>query len=187
MRPNYGKSFLAGRGVLLDVYTFAQMSYDPFSAKKISVDELLACAEAQNIEFEYGDILIVRTGWSKAYTSLDQKGREEIGSKQSADLAFARLARGHAMQAFLHDNYFSAVASDSPAFETWAFDKPEHLHRCLLPLWGVPIGEMWNLDDLAAYCIRTGRHTFFITSFPANFKGTAPPKKRNSFPWLTLI
>ncbi|KAK5212153.1 hypothetical protein LTR41_002395 [Exophiala xenobiotica] len=168
---NWAKRGIVGRGVLLDFYSFAQKSYDPFSAKKISVDELMACVKAQNVEFEYGDILIVRTGWSEAYTNLDEKGREELGGKKSADLAFAGLARGHAMEEFLHDNYFSAVASDSPAFETWPFDEPEHLHHCLLPLWGVPIGEMWNLDDLAACCKRTGRYTFFITSSPANVKG----------------
>ncbi|KAK5447996.1 hypothetical protein LTS15_009020 [Exophiala xenobiotica] len=59
---NWAKREIAGRAVMLDFFSFAQKLYNPFSAKKISVDELLACAKAQKVTFEYGDILIVRTG-----------------------------------------------------------------------------------------------------------------------------
>lgn len=86
-------------------------------------------------------------------------------------LTFAGLDRGHDMVTFLHDHYFSAVASDAPSFESFPFDEPDHLHHFLLPLWGSLIGEMWDLDNLAEACRRMKRYTFFFTSCPNNVKG----------------
>jgi hypothetical protein len=47
------------------------------------------------------------------------------------------------------------------------------LHEHLLALWGVPIGEMWDLEKLADRCRATARWTFFLTSSPANVLGTS--------------
>jgi kynurenine formamidase len=102
---------------LLDFYSFSKKPYSLFSKSDITADELKACAKAQNVKFEYGDILIIRTGWSEAYRTLDQKGREIEGAKGYLELQFAGLGRGHDVVEFLHDNYFSAVGSDTPAFE----------------------------------------------------------------------
>jgi hypothetical protein len=46
-----------------------------------------------------------------------------------------------------------------------------HLHEHLLALWGVPIGEMLDLERLAQRCRELGRWTFFFTSAPANVHG----------------
>jgi hypothetical protein len=46
-----------------------------------------------------------------------------------------------------------------------------HLHEHLLALWGVPIGEMLDLERLAGRCRDLGRWTFFFTSAPANVHG----------------
>jgi len=156
---------------LIDFYSFSQKSYEPFSKRDITADELKACAKAQNVKFEYGDVLIVRTGWSEAYRNLDQKGREIEVAKGYLEHQFAGLGRGHDMVEFLHDNYFSAVGSDAPAFESWPMTEPEHLHHFLLPLWGVPIGELWDLDLLAELCKKNNRYEFFFTSAPSNVQG----------------
>jgi kynurenine formamidase len=163
---------IVGRGVLIDFYSFAKRSYDPFSSRSITAEEIQACAKEQNIKFEYGDILIVRTGWSEAYRLLDQKARDEMGSKGTYELTFAGLARGDSMLELLHDNYFSSVASDAPSFESWPSEDKETLHSFLLPRWGVPIGEMWDLDALAELCEKNHRYEFFFTSSPANVQGT---------------
>lgn len=130
------------------------------------------------MEFKYGDIFIVRTGFSEAYKKLDKKQREEMGAKAYLELQFAGMSRAHEMVELLHDSYFSAVASDAPSFETWPMDDPEHLHHWLLPLWGCPIGEMWDLEELADLCRKHKRYTFFLSSSPANVKGE---RARDSF------
>ncbi|OCK83032.1 hypothetical protein K432DRAFT_347843 [Lepidopterella palustris CBS 459.81] len=167
----WAKRGIVGRGVLIDFYSFSQKSYDPFESRKITAEEFKACAKAQNLTFEYGDILIIRTGWSEAYRNLDQKGREDIGSKAYLEHQFAGLSREHEMVELLHDNYFSAVGSDAPTLETWPMDDPDHLHHFLLPLWGAPIGELWDVDLLAELCKKHNRYSFFFTSSPSNVQG----------------
>ena len=131
----------------------------------------MACAQSQGVKFQYGDILIVRSGWSEAYKKLNDAARQEMGTRSFHDLAFAGVERSPEVVEFLHDNYFSAVAGDTPAFESWPRLEPDHLHHFLLPLWGVPIGEMWDLDQLSETCRKLNRYTFFFSSSPANVSG----------------
>ena len=78
---------------------------------------------------------------------------------------------------FIWDNHFAAVASDAVSFEVFPARSPEYdLHHHLLAGWGVPIGEMFDLDELAATCKRLGRWSFFISSSPLNCaRGVSSP------------
>ena len=44
-------------------------------------------------------------------------------------------------------------------------------------MWGMPIGEMWDLEELAEECKRQKRWSFFVTSSPLNVTGgvASPP------------
>lgn len=68
------------------------------------------------------------------------------------------------MKDWLHDCYFSAVAGDAPAFEAWPSQEEYMLHEYILALWGMPLGEMFDLEKLAKTCREKGRWTFFVTS-----------------------
>lgn len=46
-----------------------------------------------------------------------------------------------------------------------------HLHEYILSLWGMPLGEMLDLEKLAQICRQKNRWTFFFTSAPANVPG----------------
>ena len=46
--------------------------------------------------------------------------------------------------------------------------KEYFLHEYLLALWGVPIGEMFDLERLSQECRAANRWKFFFTSAPAN-------------------
>ena len=35
-------------------------------------------------------------------------------------------------------------------------------------LWGMPIGEFFDLEALSKECAETGRYTFFFSSWPLN-------------------
>jgi hypothetical protein len=41
----------------------------------------------------------------------------------------------------------------------------------MLAFFGMPIGEMWNLEGLAEDCAADGRYDFFLTSAPLNIPG----------------
>jgi hypothetical protein len=49
-------------------------------------------------------------------------------------------------------------------------------HTVLLPMLGLPLGEMFFLDDLADDCARDGNYQFMFTSAPLNLPhGVASP------------
>jgi hypothetical protein len=47
----------------------------------------------------------------------------------------------------------------------------EFLHFHMLAFFGMPIGEMWNLEVLAEDCAADGNYDFFLTSAPLNIPG----------------
>jgi hypothetical protein len=46
-----------------------------------------------------------------------------------------------------------------------------YLHEYILALWGMPLGEMLDLEKLAQTCHEKNRYFFFFTSAPANCPG----------------
>ncbi|OQE07731.1 hypothetical protein PENVUL_c012G01811 [Penicillium vulpinum] len=175
---------IAGRGILLDYRHYAKthnIAYDPYTTHSITMSELQACAASQGLDLRpesesgdvrIGDILLIRSGFVERYYEMSPEQRYAAGAAPHEDLCFAGLSREPALRDWLHDCYFAAVAGDSPTFEAWPV--PEHetfLHESLLPLWGVPIGEMWDLEKLAQKCRARAKWTFFMTSSPANMPG----------------
>jgi hypothetical protein len=156
----------------LDVWDHLDRSYDPFSTRPITLAEIRSCAKAQGVTFEYGDILVIRSGWINTYLSFDQARRDELGNAVGyASQTFVGVEQTEEMLDFLHDNYFSAVAGDQPGFEAWPPPKELNLHGVLLPLWGLPIGELWDLEELSERCKERKQYTFFFASTPANVAG----------------
>lgn len=51
------------------------------------------------------------------------------------------------------------------------------MHDFILALWGMPLGELWDLEALSAECERQQRWSFFLTSAPLNTPGgiASPP------------
>ena len=160
------------------------------AADPVEPAEVLATLEAQGTEVSPGDILLIRFGWVGWYRTLDRPKREEL----ARGLTAAGLRPGQATARMLWDLHVAAVAADNPALEVWppgATVTPEELqeaiadpsklpeifvHFALLPLLGIPIGEMWNLEELAEDCAADGVYECFFTSAPLNLpSGVASP------------
>ena len=169
---------IAGRAVLLDYRRWAlsqHIEYSPGESHVITASELEAVAQAEGVKWETGDILIMRTGWIEWYKTLDQTGRETYSHMPHH---FAGMSQDESTLRFLWDHHFAAVVSDNPAFEVFPIPAEKRsVHETLLALWGMPIGEMFNLDDLAADCAENGRYDCFFTSAPLNKLGgvASPP------------
>lgn len=58
-----------------------------------------------------------------------------------------------------------------------ASQKDYLLHEVLLSGWGMPIGELFALEDLAEQCKKSGRFSFFVCSEVCNVPGgvASPP------------
>ncbi len=166
---------IAGRGVLLDVarcFATRGRRIDFFAPELITPDDLEACAGAQGVEVRTGDVLLVRTGWLAWYSNeATPEVREAISDRDQ--LKAPGLGPAEEMAGWLWDQHVAAVAADNPALEVWP-PRPEtgdFMHWRLTPLLGMPIGELWDLDALAADCADDGAYEFLFTSAPLNVPG----------------
>ncbi|KAM5354131.1 hypothetical protein ACJ41O_000781 [Fusarium nematophilum] len=177
---NVASKTITGRGVLLDWFSWAQQNnipIDPFSGHAIPLSELLAVADAQRVHFRPGDILLVRTGWVKAFRALPKLAQDALAhrpTRSSCGLdASLDAVRWH------WENAFAAVASDTVAYEVWPSPRPagERMHEIFLSGWGMPIGESFDLEGLAEECREQSRWTFMFVSVPLDVPGgvASPP------------
>jgi kynurenine formamidase len=161
---------LVARGVLVDLpryWAAVGVCVDPFSERAISAAELQRAAARQRVSFHTGDLLLVRTGWLRHYLSEGGVPEEHLDMPTSVG-----LAAGHATAAFLWDGRFAAVAADNPAVEVLPGNPMEgSLHRRLIPALGMPLGELWNLEELADLCAASGRYECCLVSVPLNVPG----------------
>ncbi|KAH7009729.1 hypothetical protein EDB80DRAFT_713762 [Ilyonectria destructans] len=171
---------IAGRGILLDYREYAKrkdIAYDAYETCKISFQQLVDCGkeqgidirpEAQGGDIKIGDILFIRSGWVETYYQISPEERKTLGSRGMDDIKFGGVSQEPAMLDWLHDSYFAAVAGDAPSFEAWPSTEGYYLHEYILSLWGMPLGEMLQLENLAEKCRERKKWTFFFTSAPAN-------------------
>ena len=158
------------RGVLLDLPRYWAASgqrVDPHSEYAISVSELGACASFQHTKWQPGDLLMVRTCFLAAYRERGGVPEDDLAMPTTAGLvASADMAR------FLWDGGFAAVAADNPAVEVLPGDPAiGSLHRRLIPALGMPLGELWNLEELAGACAADGRYECCVVSVPLHVPG----------------
>lgn len=192
------KGGIVGRGVLLDYPAFCDrrgITIDALSSSAIPLEHLKRMAHEAGVTFQSGDILFLRAGFAVAYNALDDERQRELAQRASPD--FIGVESTAAVLRWLWESRFAAVASDAPSFEqapiagshtavggVWAGEPWEEemqtgglLHQWLLAGWGVPIGEMFDLEALAAKCTELGRWTLFISSVPLKVPGgvASPP------------
>jgi kynurenine formamidase len=180
---HWARRGIVGRGVLLDAarhFAAQGRPIDPTRTLDITPDDLVGIAEAQGTELQQGDILLIRTGWMEWYEQQDLERRKEV-----ARVAVAQTMEGPGLEAsedmarFLWNTHVAAAATDTSTFEAWPhrFRPGEYLHMDVLALLGIPIGEMWYLDALAADCAEDGIHEFLLTSAPLHKVGgiASPP------------
>ncbi|KIW65320.1 hypothetical protein PV04_07590 [Phialophora macrospora] len=169
---------VVGRGVLLDYLSWAQergISYSPIERHAISERDLEAVAAWQGTEFRQGDILLIRSGFVKWYKEASSEERR----KGTADgSTWAGVEGTKESVEWIWNRHFAAVGGDANVFEAWpAKDERWRLHDNLIALFGMPVGEMFDLDELAETCRRLNKWSFLFTSAPLNFPGgvASPP------------
>lgn len=190
---------ICGRGVLLDVFEYLShhgthhvkrdgyawsswpeygggKGYDPSTGFRITVADLVATAKHQKVTFRRGDILLIRSGFTARYYSLSPEERaawSDPAPKHGGEgMPFAGVEQADEIKQFMWNNHFAAVAGDSPAFEARPTKDGEcMLHETFLAMWGMPIGELFDLEQLAQTCRQQDRYTFYFSSWPLNLFG----------------
>ena len=185
---------IVGRGVLADVARWRQAEGRPLRMGEpdpIDAADVVATLQAQGTTVAEGDVLLLRTGWVGWYRGLDADQRRTYAEQGQPAPG---LRPGRDVAATLWDLHVAAVAADNPALEVspiGASVAPEEraaaradpalvedvfVHTRLLPLLGLPIGELWDLEALAEDCAADGVHEFLVTSAPLNLHaGVASP------------
>ena len=191
---HWARRGIAGRGVLADVARWRERHGRPLAvntSEPIEAADIRGTLDAQGVAVEPGDVLLIRTGWLAWYLSLDADGRVAYNEQSHPTVG---LRPGEDNWRLLWDLHIAAVAADNPALEVWppaAFATPERIqellatrehldeifmHIRLLPLFGLPIGEFFNLEALADDCAADGVYEFMFTSAPLNLPaGVASP------------
>lgn len=148
---------LLGRGVLLDVAGWKGTKVLP-RRYSITADELFACAAAQEVEVQKGDVLLVRTGYGTVWNNEDEF-LQAAGINKSGTLWAAQ-------------RQVVAVGADTMSWDVLDERDPEtgatlFAHLYLLPQKGIYIMENLNLEELA----RDRCYSFAFVAIPLKFQG----------------
>jgi len=176
------------RGILLDLpawYAHANVEYDPSSPHPITADDLRSASEWQGVTFEPGDALLVRTGW----LSYALSAAPEVRAQWHVRFTNPGLDQSEAMADWLWDSHVALVASDNATVERYpplhgspfvSSDEAERrnrsyltgmIHRIWIPLLGMALGKLWDLDGLASACTADGVWEFMLSAKPLNVEG----------------
>jgi kynurenine formamidase len=148
---------LVTRGIVADVAR--AHGVDHFDdGHAITGDDLDAAVALAGVTVQPGDALLVRTGQMHFLRQGDRQ-------------RFANPSPGLSTRSveWLHDHGIAAVATDTLVFEVWPPEDPDVLlpvHLLHLVDMGMPQGQLWALDDLAADCAADGRYEVLLCATP---------------------
>jgi kynurenine formamidase len=157
---------IAGRGVLLDVGRAVGTDGELPDGFAITTEHLEATIEAQgeSARVGRGDLMLVRTG---RLARARREGWGDYAGGASPGLSFTTAD-------WLHGTEIAGIATDTWGFEVRPneFDVAfQPLHQVAIPNIGLFLGEMWDLDALAADCAEDGVWDFFLTAAPLPVTG----------------
>ncbi|KAK9453846.1 hypothetical protein V1511DRAFT_461433 [Dipodascopsis uninucleata] len=176
---HWAKQGIVTRGVLVDYAAWAELNdikYSSFEKHIIPLEHIKATIEHFKVEIKPGDLLFVRIGLIKEWENMNESQRKAY---QAAKVPMhAGLEETDEMLRWIWNNHFVAVASDAVSWEIYPIQNRSFSHHYhLLAGWGMPIGEMFDLEGLSELCHKLNRFSFFVSSVPFNAVGgvSSPP------------
>ena len=181
---HWAREGVCGRGVLLDYAEYARRNgirYKALNDHAVPLSVLLEIAQQQKIVFRRGDILFVRMGLVKEWDT-EMSVADKLAYCQSSSPQHAGVEGTEEMLRWIWDSGFAAVASDAVSVEVYPPRKSYPraggedvkgllMHEYLLAGWGMPIGELFDLEELSRRCAEEKRWDFFVASAPLNMPG----------------
>lgn len=158
-----------GRGVLVDLAHHLGHDW-----RGVNLETLTEIMEADDVVVEPGDMLVLHTGFA---TKVLEWNREP-DPKMIHTMCTYLDARDPDLLEWITDSQISALVADNYAVEGMVGrdrDESRHSllpihHLCLFKL-GVPLGEMWYLDELASWLREHDRSRFLLTAPPLRLPG----------------
>ena len=171
---------IVGRGVLIDLARYRHRVGRPIDHEKgeaIGVSDLDAAAADQGTTIATGDLIVIHTGWANWFL---KEATAEQRIKVRARKTCTGIAQSTSAIKWFAEHRIALAASDTFALERLpavagspfgADTDHGMMHQELIAMLGLPIGELWRLDELSNACHRLGRHEFFLTVKPLNLVG----------------
>ncbi len=165
---NMAEKCLQGRGVLVDLHAH-------YGTKKYAVgyDDFMHIIEQDKVVVEKGDMLLLHTGWTGLIMQMNKHPDMEVLDNACVGLD----GRDDKLLQWISDSGISALIADNYAVEYWP-PKPREGRRPMIPLHehclfklGLPLGEIWWLQDLANWLRKNNRSRFLLTAPPLRLPG----------------
>lgn len=165
---SYARKGMQGRGVLVDLARHLG------TGRSVVTGQMLVnILESERIEVDQGDMLVLRTGFAEKIIEMagkpDHATLEQTGAV--LDGSDTQLLN------WITDSGIAAICADNYAVENYPArtSGPGHSilplhHHCLFKL-GVPLAELWYLQDLAQWLHEHQRHHFLLTAPPLRMPG----------------
>jgi kynurenine formamidase len=158
-----------GRGVLVDLRHHLGDGWQP-----VGLGQLQEVMAADGVVVEEGDVLLLHTGFA---TKLLEWGGNPPERELFTSCAYLD-AKDDALLEWIASSGISALVADNYAVEgLLGKDRVEGRHSflpihhlCLFQL-GVPLGELWYLDELASWLREHDRSRFLLTAPPLRLPG----------------
>jgi kynurenine formamidase len=151
------------RGVLVDVARALDTPWLPLG-HEVTVHDLERALERQRVELRPGDALLIRTG--NLGRARAAGGWDRFTFDDEPGLGIDALP-------WLHEQRIAAVGTDN-----WAFEVLPNPSSIFLPVhaagivhMGLLLGELFELDALAAACAGDGRYDFLLSAAPLPLVG----------------
>jgi kynurenine formamidase len=157
------KNKIVSRGVLLDIPALKGKKWlEPGEA--IFPDDLTRCAEKQGVKVGTGDIILIRTGQMR---QAKEQGWGDYAGGSAPGLSVTTAP-------WIHERQVAGVATDTWGIEVLPNETEgvfQPLHIILIVHAGLLVGEIFDLEELAADCERDGRYEFLFVAPPLLITG----------------
>jgi kynurenine formamidase len=156
---------LVTRGLLVDLAPGGSLS----GGHEVTIADIEEAIDGQGVEPQSGDALLLRTGYLGAIRAA---GRwTELSATDDRNPFEPGI--GPECLPWLHSRGIAAVACDNWAVE--ALHGPASVrmpvHELAIVHMGMPLGELFDLDGLAARCASDGRWDFLLSAGPLPIEG----------------
>jgi kynurenine formamidase len=162
--------------VLLDVERAMRDTgrpYRPGGSSPIGVDDLELARRQAGVDYTAGDIILLHTGFAAWYVQQPSQVKNRLHGNPAAP----GLEHTEAVCEYLWNSHAAAIASDTYGVEVFPADTSRlaypfgFLHNMLIGQFGMALGELWWLSDLAGDCAAGGGYEMFLVSAPMNAPG----------------